>query len=238
MFEVEPLQEYELVSQLRVPGWEQNPALWPAPIPEAGRPSLVWLYRQRCLHFLVFNVRTMARFPLPAVGPLAEGVKDEEQPIDHRREEAVEAIDSYEDDDPAERAPPLPPDDGHEYRHYRVGRNPGLLENIDEGNILPYCVHAQDHLKDTMASPEAESWYAASVKEPNSMGLHKVFKLSRLPTGARALGYRWVLLVVQSFAPRLGIDYHKTFAPVSSITTILFVVGLSAARGLILEQWS
>ncbi|SCZ92535.1 BZ3500_MvSof-1268-A1-R1_Chr5-2g07953 [Microbotryum saponariae] len=37
MYEVEPLQEYELVSQLRVPGWEQNPALWPAPIPDASR---------------------------------------------------------------------------------------------------------------------------------------------------------------------------------------------------------
>ncbi|SCZ93649.1 BZ3500_MvSof-1268-A1-R1_Chr6-3g08794 [Microbotryum saponariae] len=62
----------------------------------------------------------------------------------------------------------------------------------------------------------------------SSMGLHKVFKLSRLPTGARALGYRWVFtrkedaegniisykarLVIQGFAPRLGIDYHKTFA--------------------------
>ncbi|SGZ26301.1 BQ5605_C024g09881 [Microbotryum silenes-dioicae] len=46
--------------------------------------------------------------------------------------------------------------------------------------------------KDAMASPEAESWYAASVKELNSMGLHKVFKLSSPPTGARALGYRCV----------------------------------------------
>ncbi|SCZ96121.1 BZ3500_MvSof-1268-A1-R1_Chr8-1g10019 [Microbotryum saponariae] len=224
MYEVEPLQEYELVSQLRVPGWEQNPALWPAPIPEA----------------------------------------DEEQPIDHRREVAIEAIDSYEDDDPVERAPPLPPDDGHEYRHYRVGRNPGLLENIDEGNILPVRTRAQRRVaaisivctckivrrepeliasfstrhpplpktfKDAMASPEAESWDAASVKEVNSMGLHKE------DAEGNIISYK-ARLVVQSFAPRLGIDYHKTFAPVSSITTILFVVGLSAARGLILEQWS
>ncbi|SCZ89399.1 BZ3500_MvSof-1268-A1-R1_Chr9g10395 [Microbotryum saponariae] len=235
MYEVEPLQEYELVSQLRFPGWEQNQALWPAPIPEAALPPLPRLQRA--------DDGEVAPIPLPAVGPFAEGVKDEEQPIDHRREEAVEAIDSYEDDDPAERAPPLPPDNGHEYRHYRVGRNPGLLENIDEGNILPVRTRAQCRVaalsivstrkivrrepelvasfstrhpplsktfKDAMASPEAESWYVAYKAR----------------------------LVVQSFAPRLGIDYHKTFAPVSSITTILFVVGLSAARGLILEQWS
>ncbi|SDA05333.1 BZ3501_MvSof-1269-A2-R1_Chr12-1g03317 [Microbotryum saponariae] len=85
--------------------------------------------------------------------------------------------------------------------------------------------------KDAMASPEAESWYAASVTELNSVGLHKE------DAEGNIISYK-ARLVVQSFAPRLGIDYHKTFAPVSSITTILFVVGLSAACGLILEQWS
>ncbi|SDA02820.1 BZ3500_MvSof-1268-A1-R1_Chr11-1g03173 [Microbotryum saponariae] len=279
IYEVEPLQEYELVSQLRVPGWEQIPALWPAPIPEAGRalrpaltpepgvalpPALPSLPR-----FQRADDGEVAPIPLRAVGPLAEGVEDERGPIDHRHEEAVEAIDSYKDDDPAERDPPLPPDAGHEYRPYRVGRNPGLLENINEGNILPVRTRTQRRVaalsivstrkvlrrepeliasvstrhpplpktfRDAMASPEAESWCAASVKELNSMGLHKVFKLSRPPTGARAQGYRWVFtrkedaegniisykarLVVQGFAPRLGLDYNKTFAPVSSITTI------------------
>ncbi|SGY64117.1 BQ5605_C007g04872 [Microbotryum silenes-dioicae] len=145
-------------------------------------------------------------------------------------------------------------DDGHEYRPYRVGRTPGLLENISEGNTLPLIALVSTRhpplpktFKDAMASPEAESWYAASVKELNSMGLHKAFKqVSSSPTGARALGYRWVFtrkedvegniisykaqLVVQGFAPRLGIDYNKTLALVSSITTILFVVRLCAAQ--------
>ncbi|SCZ93924.1 BZ3500_MvSof-1268-A1-R1_Chr6-3g08991 [Microbotryum saponariae] len=193
---------------------------------------------------------------------LSARCEDEEEPIDHRREEAVEAIDSYEDDDPAERAPPLSPDDGHEYRPYRVGRNPGLLENINEGNILPVRMRAQRRVaalsivstrQVLRREPELIATYAASVKELNSMGLHKVFKLSRLPTGARALGYRWVFtrkedakgniishkarLVVQGFAQRLGFGYNETFAPVSSITTILFLIALSAAHGLILEQF-
>ncbi|SGY19830.1 BQ5605_C017g08338 [Microbotryum silenes-dioicae] len=157
-------------------------------------------------------------------------------------------------DDLAERDPPLPPDDGHEYRPYRVGRTPGLLENINEANTQPLIALVSTRhpplpktFKDAMASPEAESWYAASVKELNSMGLHKAFKqVSSSPTGARALDYRWVFtrkedvegniisykaqLVVQGFAPRLGIDYNKTLALVSSITTILFVVRLCAAQ--------
>ncbi|SGY19814.1 BQ5605_C017g08327 [Microbotryum silenes-dioicae] len=66
-------------------------------------------------------------------------------------------------DDPAERDPPLPPDDGHEYRPYRVGRTPSLLENINEGNTLPLIVLVFTRhqplpktFKDAMASPEAE----------------------------------------------------------------------------------
>ncbi|SGY38858.1 BQ5605_C003g02090 [Microbotryum silenes-dioicae] len=141
-----------------------------------------------------------------------------------------------------------------EYRPYRVGRTPGLLENMNEGNTLPLIALVSTRhpplpktFKDAMASPEAESWYAASVKELDSMGLHKAFKqVSSSPTGARALGCRWVFtrkedvegniisyktqLVVQGFAPRLGIDYNKTLALVSSITTILFVVRLCAAQ--------
>ncbi|SDA02456.1 BZ3501_MvSof-1269-A2-R1_Chr12-3g03603 [Microbotryum saponariae] len=231
MHEVEPLQDYEL----------------PAPIPEAGRALRPALIPEPGVAL------PPALPPLPRFQRTDDG---EVAPIDHRREEAVEAIDSYEGDDPAERDPPLPPDDGHEYRPYRVGRSPGLLENIDEGNILPVRTRAQRRFaalsivstrkvvrrepeliasfstshpplpktfKDAMASPEAESWYAASVKELNFMGLHKE------DAEGNIISYK-ARLVVQSFAPRLGIDYNKTFAPVSSITTILFVVGLSAAR--------
>ncbi|SGZ28309.1 BQ5605_C027g10309 [Microbotryum silenes-dioicae] len=86
--------------------------------------------------------------------------------------------------------------------------------------------------KDAMASPEAESesWYAASVKELNSMGLHKEDAEGNIIS----LKAR---LVVQGFAQRLGIDYNETFAPVSSITTILLLIALSAAHGLTLEQF-
>ncbi|SGY12017.1 BQ5605_C011g06360 [Microbotryum silenes-dioicae] len=106
---------------------------------------------------------------------------------------------------------------------------------------------------EAMASSEAKHWMAASEKELGSFKLHKVFKLTRLPTGARTLGYRWVFtrkedaegniisykarLVIQGFAQRLGIDYNETFAPVSSITTILFLIAISAALGLVLEQF-
>ncbi|SGZ27963.1 BQ5605_C026g10231 [Microbotryum silenes-dioicae] len=136
------------------------------------------------VRLLLFLYQLAARWP--------KGLKTKEEPIDHRREEAVEAVNSCEDDDPAERDPPLPPDNGHEYRPYRVGRTRGLRENINEGNTLPLIALVSTRhppppktFKDAIASPEAESWYAALVKELNSMGLHKVFKLLSSPTGAR-----------------------------------------------------
>ncbi|SGY77081.1 BQ5605_C005g03552 [Microbotryum silenes-dioicae] len=256
MYAVELLQKYELVSQLRVPGWDQIPALWPAPIAEADRVSRPALIPEPGVPL------PPARPQLPRFRRGPWGLKTKEEPIDHRREEAVEAVNSYEDDDPAERDPPLPPDDGHEYRPYRVGRTPGLLENINEGNTLPVRTRAQRRVaalsivstrkvlrrepeliasvstrhpplpktfKDARASTEAESWYAASVKELNSMGLLKE------DAEGNIISYK-AQLVVQGFAPRLGIDYNKTLALVLLITTILFVVRLCAARGLVLTS--
>ncbi|SCZ94677.1 BZ3500_MvSof-1268-A1-R1_Chr12-3g04039 [Microbotryum saponariae] len=152
IYEVEPLQEYELVHHLSFPGLEQIPALRPvpeqfpalrpAPLPEAGlafqpalfpeadpalRPALVpeaevpalrpALFPEAevpalrpalvpelgpafrpapapLLRFQHMDDDDVAPPPLPAVGPLAEDAEVEEDPIDHRREEAVEAIDS------------------------------------------------------------------------------------------------------------------------------------------------
>ncbi|SGY12361.1 BQ5605_C011g06481 [Microbotryum silenes-dioicae] len=248
IYEVEPLQEHELVHQLPFPGLEQIPALRPALVPEAEVPAL-----------------------RPALFPEAE---------------TVEAIDSDNDDGPAEHNQPLPPENGYEYRPYRVSRNPGALKNVNAGNILPTCLRAQHRtgalcvvstrtvycrppeliamvssrhpplpktFVEVMVSPEAKHWMAASEKELGSFKLHKVFKLTRLRTGARALGYRWVFtrkeyaegniisykarLVIQGFAQRLGIDYNEMFAPVSLITMILFLIAISAALGLVLEQF-
>ncbi|SGY12016.1 BQ5605_C011g06359 [Microbotryum silenes-dioicae] len=287
IYEVEPIQEHELVHQLPFPGLEQIPALRPAPLPEAGlalrpalfpeaevpalrpalfpkaevpalRPALVPelgpAFRPApapLLRFQDMDDDDVAPPPLPAVGPLAEDAEVEEDPIDHRRKEAVEAIDSDDDDGPAERDQPLPPEDDtlcvvstrSVYRH-----PPELIAMVSSRHTpLPKT------FAEAMASSEAKHWMAASEKELGSFKLHKVFKLTRLPTGARALGYRWVFtrkedaegniisykarLVIQGFAQRLGIDYNETFAPVSSITTILFLIAISAALGLVLEQF-
>ncbi|SCZ93794.1 BZ3500_MvSof-1268-A1-R1_Chr6-3g08888 [Microbotryum saponariae] len=289
IYEVEPLQEYELVHQLPFPGLEQIPALRPAPLPEAGlafQPAIfpeaeVPALRRACARtelgpafrpapaplprFQHVDDDDVAPPPLPAVGPLAEDAEVEEDPIDLRREEAVEAINSDDDDGPAEHGQPLTPEDGNILpTRLRAQRRTGALRVVSTRSVyrrLPELIAmvSSRHpplpktFAEAMASPEAKHWMPASDKELGSFKSHKVFKLTRLPTGARALGYRWVFarkedaegniisykarLVIQGFAQRLGIDYNEAFAPVSSITTILFLIAISGALGLVLEQF-
>ncbi|SGZ04449.1 BQ5605_C032g11064 [Microbotryum silenes-dioicae] len=104
-----------------------------------------------------------------------------------------------------------------------------------------------------MASVHAKEWQAATNKEIAKFISMGVLKVAALPPGARALGTKWVYtykedvsgviigwkarLVVQGFGQRKDIVYFDIFAPVSSISTILFLVAVSSALGLHLEQF-
>ncbi|SGZ27864.1 BQ5605_C026g10219 [Microbotryum silenes-dioicae] len=162
------------------------------------------------------------------------------------------------------------PNDGHEYRPYNVGRNPGPLENITEDNILP-----ADHIyldppelvarvsptnlalprthEEAMASIEAPFWKAAEAAEIAKFVELKVFASATLPTGMRAHGVRWIYtrkedaqgnitkykarLVVQGYSQMYGIDFINNFPLVASLSTILFLIAIAAAQGLVLERF-
>ncbi|SGZ02392.1 BQ5605_C033g11205 [Microbotryum silenes-dioicae] len=155
------------------------------------------------------------------------------------------------------------------------GRNPGRYEEIDANNEIPHRTRSQrrdaeqqvmygsamsvsfppvpSNYKEAMPSPKADKWIAAIKAELDAMARHQVLINSDLPSGARALGSKWVFtrkenaqgevtrykarLVAQGFAQRPGIDYNKTFAPVARPSTILSLVGTAAAQGLFLEQF-
>ncbi|SGZ29881.1 BQ5605_C053g12604 [Microbotryum silenes-dioicae] len=155
------------------------------------------------------------------------------------------------------------------------GRNPGRYEEIDANNKIPHRTRSQrrdaeqqvmygsamsvslppvpSNYEEAMASPEADKWIAAIKAELDAMARHQVLIDSDLPSGARALGSKWVFtrkenaqgevtrykarLVAQGFAQRPGIDYNETFAPVARPSTMLSLVGTAAAQGLFLEQF-
>ena len=81
---------------------------------------------------------------------------------------------------------------------------------------------------------------------------NKVWTLLPLPQGRMSIGNRWVFrvkenqageaerykarLVAKGFAPKFGIDYEETFAPVAKFTSIQIVLSFAAKYGLTVHQ--
>ncbi|SGZ34548.1 BQ5605_C077g12946 [Microbotryum silenes-dioicae] len=210
---------------------------------------------------------------VPEVTTLPVGPDEEKGPVDN--DEIV--VDKLQDQVDGEQMPPARQNRPRwEYGDPAVkGRNPGRYEEIDANNKIPHRTRSQrrdaeqqvmygsamsvslppvpSNYEEAMASPEADKWIAAIKAELDAMARHQVLIDSDLPSGARALGSKWVFtrkenaqgevtrykarLVAQGFAQRPGIDYNETFAPVARPSTILSLVGTAAAQGLFLEQF-
>ncbi|SGY16338.1 BQ5605_C012g06848 [Microbotryum silenes-dioicae] len=210
---------------------------------------------------------------VPEVTTLPVGPDEEKGPVDN--DEIV--VDELQDQVDGEQMPPARQNRPRwEYGDPAVkGRNPGRYEEIDANNEIPHRTRSQrrdaeqqvmygsamsvslppvpSNYEEAMASPEADKWIAAIKAELDAMARHQVLIDSDLPSGARALGSKWVFtrkenaqgevtrykarLVAQGFAQRPGIDYNETFAPVARPSTMLSLVGTAAAQGLFLEQF-
>ncbi|SGY81088.1 BQ5605_C009g05455 [Microbotryum silenes-dioicae] len=211
---------------------------------------------------------------VPEVTTLPVGPDEEKGPVDN--DDVV--IDKLQDQVDGEQMPPARQNRPRwEYGDPAVkGRNPGRYEEIDANNEISHrtCSQRRDaeqqvmygsamsvslppvpsNYEEAMASPEADKWIAAIKAELDAMACHQVLIDSDLPSGARALGSKWVFtrkenaqgevthykarLVAQGFAQRPGIDYNEMFAPVARPSTILSLVGTAAAQGLFLKQFN
>ncbi|WVZ64586.1 hypothetical protein U9M48_014081 [Paspalum notatum var. saurae] len=84
--------------------------------------------------------------------------------------------------------------------------------------------------------------------EMRSMSTNKVWDLEKIPKGAKTVGCKWVYktkhdskgnvarLVAKGFTQREGIDYTKTFSPVSSKNSFKIIMALVAHYDLELHQ--
>ncbi|KAF1322206.1 Integrase catalytic core protein, partial [Globisporangium splendens] len=106
--------------------------------------------------------------------------------------------------------------------------------------------------QEAVSGPEQVHWRNAIRAELKSMRLRGVFRATKLPTGQRAIGTKWVFkikrnadgsidkykarLVAKGFKQKYGIDYTETFAPVVKYVTLRMVIGLAKLFGWPVDQ--
>ena len=99
---------------------------------------------------------------------------------------------------------------------------------------------------EAIASPQSAQWKAAMETEIDSMKANRVWTLTdrqNLVSGQKVVGNRWIFktkasadysskrykarLVYKGYRQEEGVDYHETYAPVASLTTIRLLVAIS-----------
>jgi hypothetical protein len=106
--------------------------------------------------------------------------------------------------------------------------------------------------EEAMLRSDRLEWLTAMKKELGIMTEMKVYKLTSLPEGRRAIGNRWVLefkeddkggpvfkarLVAQGFSQIPGIDYGATFAPVIKTASLRLIAALACKNGWDLDSF-
>ena len=106
--------------------------------------------------------------------------------------------------------------------------------------------------REARTSSERDQWNQAMDREIESLRTNKVWKLTTLPPGKRAVGSKWVYkvktggdgaierykarLVAQGFNQRQGADYDETFSPVVRMESLRALVALSTQHNLELHH--
>ena len=103
-----------------------------------------------------------------------------------------------------------------------------------------------------MSYKEFDLWYTAMKEEMNSMNNNDVWDLIKLPNEVMAIGCKWVYktkkdslgnierykvrLVTKGFTQKEGIDYLKTFSPLSKKHSLHVILVLVAHFDMELQQ--
>ena len=106
--------------------------------------------------------------------------------------------------------------------------------------------------KDAVTCPQSSMWVNVMQDEIASMDHNGVWELVELPTGCKPIGYKWVYktkkdsqgrieifkarLVAKGFTQKEGINYTKTFSPVSSKDSFRIIMDLTAHFNLELHH--
>ncbi|CAA7052678.1 unnamed protein product [Microthlaspi erraticum] len=119
-----------------------------------------------------------------------------------------------------------------------------ILLAVQEGERLLLTINEEP--RDFSEAKKAKEWVLA-CEEIRSIIKNNTWTLVYLPSGAKAIGLKWVFklkrnsdgsinkhkarLVAKGYAQRYGVDYEEVFAPVARLETIRLLISLAAASG-------
>ncbi|CAI7742513.1 unnamed protein product [Closterium sp. NIES-53] len=127
-----------------------------------------------------------------------------------------------------------------------------------EGEMEQICCfgvnlpHEPASMEEALAGDDREAWLASREDEFQSHMENKIWTLTNLPPGRKALDCTWVLrvktdaegrlerrktrLVIKGFQQREGIDFQEVFAPVAKAPTLWLLLAAAAVCGWKVEQ--
>ena len=139
-------------------------------------------------------------------------------------------------------------------RSTRTKRSTILSDYVVYLQESDYNIRAEndpEFFSQAMSCKESELWYNVMKDEMSSMKCNNVWDLVELPNGAKAIGCKWVFktkkdslgnierykakLVAKGFTQKEGIDYTKTFSPVSKKDSLHIILTLVAHFDLELQ---
>lgn len=131
-----------------------------------------------------------------------------------------------------------------------MSKRPSYLEDYvclaeAEGERLLLLINEEPW--DFASAVEEKVWREACEDEIASIVKNNTWDLVELPTGAKAIGLKWIFkikrnsdgsinkyksrLVAKGYIQRHGIDFEEVFAPVARLETVRFIIALAASRG-------
>lgn len=134
---------------------------------------------------------------------------------------------------------------------------PSRYRKDDENDSHAFLIDLLDddepkNVSEALSCPAKDKWIKAMEDELVSMESNKVWTLTDLPKGRRAIGNKWVLrikrkadgsierykarLVAKGYTQQEGIDYEETFSPVVRVTSIRLILAIVACLDLELHQ--
>lgn len=129
------------------------------------------------------------------------------------------------------------------------------MDDYDITHTSDYCYRVAcgvpQTYREAQMSPEAPGWKRAVREELESLKESNTFELTPLPEGRNRVGGRWVYVtkenadggkifkaryVAKGYNQIKGIDYHETFAPTASFTSIRALMQVAVQNDVIIHQ--